>query len=151
MKQVVAIVVAVLAFVAILSFAFLSRSSAPWQPPSEGLIGSEHNTVYYIKTPARTVLIFLSGKWGSTSSSTHNPRTRAYACNAMLNSATDTKLAIEHDSDNADKIAIGGSQFNLTSGSVFTIDEKGKIDQLPFQPLEVDREYVEMMSAYLNR
>jgi len=127
-----------------------SRDPA-WKGPAAGLISTNDGSLFSIEQTDGPVLIFFyAGKLNSSTSHTSNPAIKTFDYTGTLTSEERITISYKYRSSEASRIEIGGSRFELASGTVFCIENDGQVIQLPFGGLAASREYLEKLKGYFS-
>ena len=138
--------------VVILAAAMISLAPrpAPFTGPSEGFLGGNDASLYYVIDNGRPLVVFLNGEWSSTSRSSSNTATRTSTTDVTLHAKGKPDVSLKWDSTKPDLATVNGNAFTLTGGSVFRVGPDGTVEQLPFAPppAKPDQEYLKRLSAH---
>ena len=138
--------------VVILAAAMISLAPrpAPFTGPSEGFLGGNDASLYYVTDNGRPVIIFLNGEWSSSSRSSSNTATRTSMTDVTLHAKGKPDVTLNWESTKPDIATVNGNAFALTGGSVVRVGPDGTIEQLPFAPPpgKPDPEYLKRLRTH---
>jgi hypothetical protein len=126
------------------------RAEDAWVGPAEGNIGRDEVSLYYLKNPAHTVVLYFPGQLNSTSSSSQNATTKSFRTDVALQAKGMQTVTVTGESSRLDSIRINQKEYDLAEGALFRVSAKGDIDQLPFLPLEPTREYLTVLTRFFH-
>ncbi len=146
-----AAVAAVLLGGVILVTSSVLSAGGEWKPPQESLIGNHGHTTYSIRYEAYPVVVYFPEDVGVEVRSSSNRATRSYTTDATVRRKKEVLLEIKGQSEIPDELQLNGKSYDLRTGSVFRLTDKGEVLQLPFRPLDPTPAYVDALSSFFEK
>lgn len=138
------------------AFVLLSIGVGGCEKPSpvgrEGLVGNNAGSLVWAQREGTRFAVYLPGLWSSESRSSTNPTTGNWKTDMLLHAQGMPDITITRDRASADRITINSTAYHLADGSVFRLHQDGRVEQLPFAPVDAeDQAYLERLNTYFTK